>query len=106
MREVAQTNKQMVMSRRTFRRDEISMNGQTTTVTSFSVWGSAYLLASGIPWVGNVPGKRVGFTFSDEDGRARRLLQAWRDGDAMVRGPALADAYQEIMNAVKNNKKE
>jgi len=72
------------------------------TFDARDIWSAAYLLVMGVPlrraYV-NSEG-RVRWEFSNEDDRAWQTSRQWRDGaEALVNGPALAQAYRDVARA-------
>jgi hypothetical protein len=80
--------------------------GYTAPVlVSWSLWAVSYCVACGIEIVGKLDGGsgRVGWRLDNKDGQAKRALDEWRSGEAVVNGRALVDAHRQLVDVIQNN---
>jgi hypothetical protein len=80
-----------------------SIEEQPTTLLSWSMWGVAYAVVSGVKIVSMVPGNngRLGWRLDDTDGKAAAALDTWRNGSPMVDGRLLVQVHFELMDDVR-----
>ena len=76
---------------------------QLPTLLVFSMWAVAYCVVGGVEIVSTQAGSygRMGWRLDNADGKAKKLLDEWRAGVAIVNGRALLDAYQRLMDDVR-----
>jgi hypothetical protein len=75
------------------------------TLTVYSLWAVAYAVINGIEIVGTERGNygRVGWILDNTDGRAKRVLDVWREGTPIVNGRALIAAHSRLMDRIRND---
>jgi len=73
-------------------------------IVSWSVWGVAYCVVSGVRILGTVSstsGGRMGWRLDNEDNKAWLALDTWRNGTPSVNGRELVDAHFGLMDDIR-----
>ena len=76
---------------------------QPSSLLVWSMWAVAYCIVNGVKIISPQRGERgrMGWWLDNAEGKAKRHLDEWRAGAALVNGRALIDAHQRLMDEVK-----
>lgn len=80
------------------------LGAEMPVLVVYSMWTVAYAMVCGVKIVGTQTGSygRVGWRLDNADGTAKRLLDEWRSGVAIVNGRALLYAHNRLMDDVRH----
>lgn len=62
----------------------------------YGLFEAAYLLLERVQLVGLIPGKRVGFRYSDVNGEATQALDRWHQPNLMVQASHFISSYRAV----------